>query len=187
MPKIAKKRKMHQEGIVASDVLRKFGLKKHCVRDDGRCWIYVIMAKLGMYKAIPKRGLARADTPTFDEQIIAQGFCEILKDEFPDIVKAPDYDGKRDPDDFFATYGGTNHWQALSDVMNFTVILWDPRNADNMKDHNYKFATIQHINGRGILKYKNPDEIMALCSNTSGCVVHVAWSNTIDAHFDVYL
>ena len=185
--KISKKRRPKAEGIVANDVLRKFNLKKHCVRDDGRCWIYVIMAKLNMYKAIPKRGLACAGNPTAEEQFTAQSFCELIKDQFPDIVKAPDYAGKRDVDDFFGTYGGTEQWQTLCDILNLTIILWDPRETSNMQNSNHKFVTIQRVGSKGILKFKNAAEIMALCDSSDGCVVHVAWSNTIDEHFDVYL
>jgi hypothetical protein len=193
MPKITKQTRQRQVGVIGNDVIRKFGLKKHCVRDDGHCWLYVVMAKRGLYKATLKRGLARAANPTEAEQIAAESFCFRIENEMNQSyglndkkirIKMPDYDGKRDPDDFLGDYGGMPQWASLSRMMHFTLILWDPRNPMNMKLPNYMFDTLEYTNGKATMSEKNAAEIMQICEPST---IHVAWSNTIDSHFDVYL
>ena len=198
MPKITKRSRkgVVRKGIVGNDVIRKFKLKKHCVRDDGHCWLYVVMAKLGLYKATLKRGLARANDPTEAEQITAESFCFRIENELSQRlslkddekhfvhIKMPDYKGQRDPDDFFGKYGGMTEWASLSRMMHFTLILWDPRVASNMMTPNYMFHTLEYTDGKATVNEKNAAEIMQICDSST---IHVAWSNTIDSHFDIYL
>lgn len=171
-------------GMTANDVLKTLNLKKMAVRDDGRCWIYVVMAALGQYNVKPKRG--RVADPTDRELIVAQTLCESISHEFPSVVKAPDYEGRRNKNDFFGTYGGPEQWQVLAPMLNMIVILWDPRDTAAMNDSKKLFYYIA-TNGR--LFWKTPHEIFDLISNVTDytTIVHAAWSNTIDAHFDVYM
>lgn len=160
------------------------------VRDDGRCWLYVIMARLGMYNAKPKRGLSRPDDPSVDERAIAQHICESISLEFPDIVKEPDYDGQRPEHDFMGTYGGLEHWQALTEKLSIAVVLWDPRGDGKiMKNPKEKFWMIENINGKGILRQKSAEDINLTIARLPQdvSVVHAAWSNTIEAHFDLFM
>ena len=176
--------------ITGNDFIARNKLKKYAVRDDGRCWLYVIMTRLGMYNAKPKRGLCRADDPSADERAIAQNICESISSEFPDIVKEPDYDGHRPQNDFMGTYGGLEQWQALTERLPIAVVLWDCRDKGKlMKDPKEKFWMIENINGKGILRHKTAEEIDLRVSTLPHdvSIVHAAWSNTIDAHFDLFM
>ena len=180
---------MKADRLTAKDFLRKLKLRKHIVRDDGRCWLYVVMAKLNMYKASLKRGNAKANDPCYNERVVSQAICAVLDKEIPGIAKEPDYDGKRAPDDFFGTYGGTFEWQALCEMFDIAVVLWDPGNTKKMTNANELFPFVRRINDKGILRMQTvqqiKDTIDALPFSTN--IVHVAWSNTIKSHFDVYL
>ena len=155
------------------------------VRDDGRCWIYVLMASMGKYAAKPKRGCS-VSNPTPEESVIANEMCNAISHEFPEITKEPDYAGERPQDDFFGAYGGTEQWQVLAPLYNLMIILWDPRSPEDMNDPSATFFCVRP-NGR---MFKNtPKEILdaVLDLDNDTTVVHAAWSNTISAHFDVYL
>lgn len=193
MPKILKKRGRggKANGVTGATILK--GMKKHCVRDDGYCWLYVVMSILGLYKPTVKRGRINAPDPDMSERLGSRALCAALQATdsilFHNITKAPDYEGLRDPSDFLGTYGGITEWQALVEMLPIAVILWDPRNAKNMNDPDRQFYIVQNIEGKGIAKKLNPGEIQAdILKLPSGVgVVHAAWSNTINGHFDVYM
>jgi len=170
--------------VTANAVLRIFDKKKMAVRDDGRCWIYVVMVAMGKYVAKPKRGCRVCD-PSPEESVIANEMCNAISHEFPEITKEPDYAGERSKDDFFGAYGGTEQWQVLAPLYNLLIILWDPRSNGLMNDSSATFFCV-YPNGR--MFKKTADEILKAVLDVGGntTVVHAAWSNTIEAHFDVY-
>ena len=182
-----KKAKKH--GATATDVLRQLKMKKHLVRDDGRCWIYVIMATLKLYNTRLKRGKAICPDPLPTELVTAQNLCMSISDEFPNVEKGPDYENKRESGDFFGEYGGLSEWQALCEkIDNLSFVLWDPRSTKKMDDPDATFDTITRIQGKGVLKRRTPRQILDwLTTLQQASVVHAAWSNTIESHFDVYL
>ena len=69
-------------------------IRPKCVRDDGYCWLYVVMSIMGMYTPTVKRGRINARDPTLQERQAARHICEALKatDDilFSDMTKAPD-------------------------------------------------------------------------------------------------
>ena len=178
--------------ITAMMVIREHGLKKWSVRDDGRCWLYVIMSQLGTYKPTPKRGNGKATDPTDTELVSAQLICEKLVEDYDadkKLLKGPDYAGERDMEDFMATYGGPNEWQRLVQMLDLNVILWDPRRPKDMDDPDKKFIMIFRENDKGVIRNIIPRQIKEKIDTSRAITktVHVAWSNTIDAHFDLYM
>lgn len=178
--------------ITAMMVIREHGLTKWSVRDDGRCWLYAIMSQLGTYKPTPKRGNGRAKDPTDTELVSAQLICEKLVDDYNAekiLLKGPDYAGERDIKDFMATYGGPTEWQLIVQMFDLIVILWDPRRPKDMNDPDKKFYIIFRENDKGVIRDMIPRQIKEKIDTSPATTkaVHVAWSNTIDAHFDLYM
>ena len=58
-----------------------------------------------------------------------------------------------------------------------------------MKNPKEKFWMIENIHGKGILRQKSAEEIDLTIARLPQdvSVVHVAWSNTIEAHFDLFM
>ena len=181
------KRKL-KTGVTGSDVLKSLNKKKYLLCDDGRCWVYGMMATLGTMAVKPKRGLSRADIPSKPELREADRICQLLYDArpdlYPNVTKAPDYKGKRGEDDFFGAYGGPDEWLDLSKMFGVSFVLWEP---SMMNDSNAKFPYIHYDGTRrpDITAEDIQKNISGLPDNVK--VVHMVWNAQLEKHFDVYL
>ena len=185
---MVKRNRQERDGVSGNDVIRFLGKKKYTLRDDGRCWLYAVMATLKKMNVPLKVGKRLvAPDPTKEERQIANEMCQLICDydnSFMSIMKEPDYDGLRKTDDFMGEYGGEDEWMVLAKIMNLAFVLWNPKDMDNCD------AKFPYINNDGkqhtCITANEIKETIALLPDDV-TVVHVAWNMQLDAHFDVYL
>ena len=180
-----RKRRREQSALNGNDVLKQLKLIKYAVRDDGWCWLYVVMAAMGLYDAVPfpKRTCApsvRAPNPTPKELARAKKLCA----SYLPGTKAPDYEGKRRISDFFGAYGGSPQWEVLAAKLDLIIIEWDPRRMAHL---DAKFQCITSVGSRDMTAGEILVEVSKSVKTGPKTVVHVVWSVTIERHFDVYL
>lgn len=159
--------------LSAKDFFRKHNLKKHHVPPDGSCFLYIILATLGVTNKHLKRVLQATEV----ERCMADDLRQRLIPQFGRaIAQAPVYDGNKCIK--LGKYGGDAHWQVLAPMLNISFVLWD-RCLDA---HDTKHII---INSDGRLRHKTAQEIDDVL-NEEEHVVHAVWSTTIDDHFDHY-
>ena len=184
------------------------GLTRKRVRDDGSCWVYALLAGVGLCDhtitsaAYARLKQAMIPDPSARDRAIDQTVRELLFSKhgvafgFDEaVLRAPNYEmfgAEADPTDaevaanFFGSYGGMRReFPALATEFAVEIALWDETAPDKLKD---AAALWQLACVDGLVRELTAAQIVERARAPGAApLVHVAWSDQIAEHFECYV
>ena len=154
------------------------------VKADGSCWVYSVLAGLDQLEhttPLPWGKKQWCKDVTAEDQKLDFECRKWIADNNPndplfvDVLKVPDYSGKRRVDDFLGSFGNAHHVQQLCKRFCVRCLEWNEIEPDGevllIEDDSFAFIP-QH-------------EALLLARETD--VINMALSKDKDNHVNVYL
>ena len=178
-------------------------LTRKRVRDDGSCWVYVVLAGVGLCDhAITSAAYARRNQnmlpdPSPRDRAVDGKVRELLFSKHREafgfdeaVLRTPNYalfEAETEPTEaevkakFFGSYGGMRReFPALAVEFRVEIALWDENAQDRLKDPE---SLWQLACADGQVLQLTAAQIMERTSTK----IHVAWSDQIPDHFECYV
>lgn len=166
----------------------KLGLIPFWVRDNGSCWLYVIMSFFGQFRAQPstdrtwsagcakRRNLREpSDAEIEQETELRQALFDADPVQFDQVKIMP-------TEDSMGSYGGPAEWKSLANIMDFyCVVLWKLEHESWSSNH----TAVAMVIFADKTVAKMPEELEAfLETNKDKKIIHVTTSLIRPEHFD---
>lgn len=183
--------------------------------DDGSCWVYGVLACLGLCdhaKKAPFRSSRRAGPTERDLRRVAALRIKIYEQNqdkafAKDVLRLPKYDDEEGLLEF-GGYGGPEEYAALAKILNIDIAVWDEDNEEAEACALFKAVPSTPFEAAPGAEHNDAEEIFVsqwpVCPGEMERVpvadilkrmdkpqdrplVHVAWSCQIDAHVEAYV
>ena len=204
-PGIAKRQGLRVRGHVvapcARDVRKR--LIRTRVRDDGSCWGHAVLACLGLCehaKKPPFKFDYRRNATALDLQrdTALRARMHTLHGIGRHVLDTPTYDDNHEWLVGFGSYGGPKEYAALAQMLGVDIALWDEDDMDAESCALLKASGTEWPDHDGeeqppvVSRWAAPsmtvvDVLKRMDKPEQRPLVHVAWSDTIDAHVEAYV
>lgn len=175
------------------------------VRDDGSCWIYGVLAGLGLCehaKKMPFRYDCRQNATTADRERDAAVRDRLHRYHGLNCLKTPIYDDADERLVSFGSYGGERELSALAQLLGVDIAIWgEPRDADKEDDLGlmdseacyFYCATGEEVTCHSPYRDETlpgaclVTDVLKRMDAPERPLVHLVWSSVIELHFEAYV